>query len=50
MTFREYTIESIINTEYWQACVRNGLEGELPILANVSNEDLLNLVVYICER
>lgn len=50
MPFREYTIEAVINSSYWQDCVINGLEEELPNLANMSNEDLLDLVRYICTR
>jgi hypothetical protein len=50
MTFRDYTIEAIINSRFWQDCVTNGLEDELPNLANMSNEELLALVEHICTR
>ena len=47
MTFREYCIERIINSTYWQVCIQNGLEEELPNLNNLSHEDLLGWIEHI---
>ena len=47
MTFREYCIERIINSNLWQDCVQNGLEEELPNLNNLSNQDLLGWIEHI---
>lgn len=46
ITFREYVIEIITNSTYWQKCIMNGIEDELPVLANLSHSDLLKLFIY----
>lgn len=43
---RTYIISIIRNSRKWQACIDNGMEGELPLLENMSDEGVLEMYDY----
>lgn len=40
---RNFVISVIRSSSKWQACIDNGMEEDLPLLENVSDEDLLDI-------
>ena len=43
---RTYIISRIRSSSKWQACIDNGMEDELPLLENMSDEDVLDMYDY----
>ena len=43
---RNLVISMIRSSRKWQACIYNGMEDELPLLENVSDEELLEMYDY----